>query len=479
MQMQAQLLPRLEQRMKLAPQIIQSIEILQLPTLALQQRVQQELEINPVLETELDSEEAQEKAELEAEEMQEREDDAQDTDEFEKYEEMAEDWWEFQADTMPTRRRSDGEDEKLEAIQNTPAPSMSLHDYLLNQLMLMDVEDDVAEACEYIIFNIDPNGYLAYPLEEIVESMDEPCSMEIAEQSLRIVQTMEPPGVGARTLEECLLLQVSATEPHFELVRNLIGNHLKDIEMNRYPQIAKETGRSIEEVKEAVDFIRTLNPRPGNVFSNEPTHYITPDVIVQYMDGKYEVLLEDKNLPRLYISPYYRQLLRKEKAGSRAREFVKQKFASARWLIDAIEQRRSTLYKVASNIVEFQQDFFEHGTSHLKPLKMQEVADAIGMHVSTVSRAIANKYMQSPQGLHELRAFFTGGTMGQDGHMESWKSIRQKIIEMIENEDKSKPLSDDEIAKRFKRQGLDVARRTVTKYRQALRIPSSRQRKQY
>ena len=479
MRMEAQLQPRLEQRMKLAPQIIQSIEILQLHTLALQQRVQQELEINPVLETELDSEEAQEEAEKEAEEMQEREDDTQETDEFEKYEEMAEDWWEFQGDTMPTIRRSGGEDEKLEAMQNTPAPSISLHDFLLNQLTLLEIEEEVVEACENVIFNIDPNGYLSYPLEEIVESMDEPCSMEVAEQALRIVQTMEPPGVGARTIEECLMLQITATDGEYDLVRELIQNHLKDIEMNRFPQIAKKAGKSIDDIKEAVEFIRTLNPRPGSVFATDPTHYITPDVLVSYIDGRYEVILEDRNLPRLFISPYYRQLLRKEKPGSRAREFVRQKFASARWLIDAIEQRRSTVLKVATKIVEIQQGFFEHGVSHLKPLKMQEVADEIGMHVSTVSRAIANKHMQSPRGLHEMRSFFTGGTMGQDGHMESWDSIRQKIIEMVEKESKSKPLSDDEIAKRFKAKGLDVARRTVTKYRQALRIPSSRQRKEY
>ncbi|MBM4078493.1 MAG: RNA polymerase factor sigma-54 [Planctomycetes bacterium] len=477
MRMEATLQPRLEQRMKLAPQIIQSIEILQLPTLALQERVQQELEENPVLELKQEAEEPEKEGEAEPETP--AEDHEGEDPEYEKIENMADDWRDYFSQTSERRRSSDEGDEKLEALQNTAARPITLQDYLVGQLSMLEMPENVRETAEFIVHNLDNNGYLLAPLDELVTSMDNPVPMTLAEEALKAVQSLEPRGVGARDLKECLMLQLSEKDPHYALAKALIVNHLEDIEQNRFPAIVSKTGQSLDAIKEAVEFIKALHPKPGVLFGEEPSPYVVPDVIVQEMDDKYEVIVEERNLPSLYISPYYRQLLSQEKAGSPAREFIQKKIESARWLIDAIEQRRNTLYKVACKIVEIQKDFMEHGISRLKPLKMQEVADEVGMHVSTVSRAIARKYVQTPQGVYDLKYFFTGGTTSAEGDEVSWGHIKQKLLGIVQNEDKSKPLSDDEIAAKFKEQGLDVARRTVTKYRQALKIPSSRRRRQY
>ena len=229
-----------------------------------------------------------------------------------------------------------------------------------------------------------------------------------------------------------------------------------------------------------IDFIRTLNPKPGSFFGGEHVPYIIPEVKVEYIDGKYEViLLENSNFPQLRISSFYRRIISEKASDPQTRQYIQRKIESARWLIDAIEQRRNTLYKVAVKIVEMQKKFLDEGIFHLQTLKMQDVADAVGIHVSTVSRAIAHKYMQTPQGIFEMKFFFTGGFKSSDGTMESWEAIRQKLTVIIAKEDKSNPLSDEELVKMLKVSGVDIARRTVTKYRKNMKIPSSRQRKEF
>jgi RNA polymerase sigma-54 factor len=479
MKMETILRQRLEQKLKLAPQIIQSIEILQLPALDLQELIAHELEENPVLEIEPPEETPEETA---ADAPSDAElDRRRDQPEFGAVEAMEESLLE-DSYFRPVRRRSDDEDSygKMEAMKNTESRPPSLQDHLFEQFNLLELTPDIREIGEYIIYNMNDEGYLQFSLEEILESMDLPILYPRGEEALDAVQTLEPPGIGARNLQECLLLQMKEDEHSTSFERDLIVNHLKDIELNRFPKIAKDTGRSLDEIKEAVRMISTLNPRPGGLYAGNAAPYVVPDVVVTFVDGEYEVRLEDDYIPHIYINPSYRELLKEQKDNPKISDFIRKKLDSARWLIDAIEQRRNTLFKIAKKIVEIQRAFLDKGITHLKPLKMQEVADSIGVHNSTVSRAISNKYAQTPRGIFPLKYFFTGGTVGDDGNVESRMSLKQRVQDIVDKEDKSKPLSDDEIAEQLRAAaGFHVARRTVTKYRRMLRIPSSRQRKQY
>jgi len=485
MKIGAILSPQLRQQMKLAPQVIQSIEILQLPMLALVEHVQQELMENPVLEELTEDEKNEQKTdeqktlddELEEGKSQE---DAQEDEEFKRLGEMADDWGDYFSQT--NIKRSDGgeeRDRKQEALENTASGSISLQDYLLGQLSILELDDALMAICENMIFSINDIGYLAYPLEEIAESMEIPVSIEQANKALEIIQNMEPLGVGARNLRECLLLQLNQREADYPIIKELISNHLADVETKKYKLIAKKLGYNLELIKKVIEFIKTLNPKPGSLFSNERIPYVTPEVKVDCVDGKYEVtLIGDHNLPRVYISSFYKDVLVGKGHDIDTRRYIRKKIESARWLIDAIEQRKGTLHKVAVKIVEMQSKFFEEGTLGLRTLKMQDVADAVGIHVSTVSRAIAHKYAQTPKGIFELKYFFTGGFVNADGDMESWEATRQKLSKIVKEEDKSKPLSDEEIAAKLREMGGDIARRTVTKYRRSMKIPSSRKRKE-
>ncbi|HUT32769.1 MAG TPA: RNA polymerase factor sigma-54 [Planctomycetota bacterium] len=484
MRMEALLQQRPELRMRLAPQIIQSIEILQLPALELQQRLKQELLENPVLEM-ADSPVVEEEQEQVAEEAP-QEDRAKSDAEFERLREIEDIVREYGSQTYRRVVDPTETDRKYEAMQNTAARPISLQDYLYDQYSLLDTPDDLHEAAENIIYNINDDGYLLpreadHPedaLKEIVESMDGRATLRQAEQALEIVQSLDPPGVGARSLAECLLLQMRHDHEH-TLVREFIAHHLDDLSANRIPKIAKDMGRTLDEIKDAIAFISHLNPKPGTAFSAEVSPYVIPDIVVELVDGRYEVRLEDDRLPRVYINAAYSRLLRDNNTGEAARDYIRKKIQAARWLIESIEQRRSTLYKIARAMVDIQRPFLERGLAHLVPLKMQTVAHTTSVHVSTVCRAIADKYIQTPIGIFPLRFFFTGGTRTTDGRVRSRKSVKDIVRRVIDAEDKQNPLSDDEVAARLQAQGLDIARRTVTKYRKALAIPSTRQRKAY
>lgn len=458
---------RQEQTMKLAPQIIQSIEILQLPLLALEERLQAELTENPVLEME-----------QKRDDTTPREEKPEAPDPFEG---LGEGWREHFTQWSSRSVRHVERDRKLDAMQNTSARGISLQDHLLGQLTLIEITERRHVLCENVICNIDANGYLQYPLEEILPTIDLPdVTLEELEEALTTVQSLEPPGVGARDIRECLLLQLDPDDSHYVLKAELIQNHLEDIRTNRFPQIVRETGRSLEEVKKAVESILTLTPKPGALYDTTEAAYILPDVIIEESDdGSFDLRLQESGMPRLTISPFYRRILASDNDNPATKEYIRKKIQSARWLIDSIEQRRNTLLRVSKSIVEAQREFLKKGTPHVQPLRMQEVARKIGVHVSTVSRAISNKYMQTPQGIFAMRYFFSGGTLGNNGGCTSWHSIRERIGRLVENEDAQNPLSDEEIARRLVTQGVDVSRRTVTKYRKGMGLPSSRQRRRY
>lgn len=471
MRMEMVLQQKLELKMKLAPQIIQSIEILQLPMLELQQRIEQELVENPVLEELELKPDASEAESAEAEPATKEDNAAEQMEDMEKH-------WEEYSDSSRPRPVREEKDKKHEAMQNTAARPETLQDFLFDQFNLLDITPQQKLIGENIIYNIDGNGYLQSSIPELAAASSgaEP---EDVEPVLAMAQSLDPPGVGARDLKECLLLQL--TDPHkHPLEKELIDNHLEDIHMNRIPKIMRDTNHTAEEIQTALEYIkRHLNPRPGNVFGGETPQYITPDIVVEEVDGTYEVKLLDTHLPQLYISPLYLRMLSDSSTSEQAKEFIRRKIQAARWLIDSIEQRRNTLKKIADEVMRIQRPFLDQGISALQPLKMRTIASTTDVHVSTVSRAIADKYIQTPRGIFALKYFFSGGTRNVQGIMTSRKSIKQLVVDVIENEDKYEPLSDDDIAKKLQIEGIDIARRTVTKYRKGLKIPSSRRRKSY
>jgi RNA polymerase sigma-54 factor len=487
---------RLEQRMKLAPRMIQSMEILQLPLLALEERIQQELIANPVLEVAENEdlpapeEVAPEPRPGEAPESRVAEeerplnvDDKGGAEDFDRLEKMADEWDDFyREEYVPKSDASGGErDAKMDAMANTPAAGESLQETLLEQFGFFTTDPVVREIGETIIRNIDDNGYLRVPLDDVLRDVRPGATLAQAEDALRLVQRLDPPGVGARDLRECLLLQLSRRGSRDEIVRKVITDHLHDIENNRYPQMAKALGVEIDDVKAAVEEISHLNPKPGATITRDIVPYIIPDVEIVYDEkaDDYQVIIRDERAPHLTISRLYRKMLHNRQLDSKTREFVTRNVRSARWLIEAIEQRRSTLSRVVRSIIKFQRPFLDHGPDHLQPLKMQQVADDVGLHVGTISRAVDGKYAETSWGIFALRGFFTGGTENASGETVAWDNVRTRLKQMVDEEDKKNPLSDEDIMARFQAEGITLARRTVAKYRKILDIPSSRRRKQF
>ena len=304
-------------------------------------------------------------------------------------------------------------------------------------------------------------------------------TLEQMTKALSLVHRLDPPGIGGLDLGECLLLQLRRDKQSYPFEEKIIENHLDDLANNRLPKIAKALGATIDDIKVAGETIASLNPIPGKLFGGDAPQYIKPDVLVEEVDGRYEVRVLSDYLPRLRVSDYYRNLYKQSRKDPELKKFIKKKLDSAEWLLAAIRQRQSTLERIAREVVEIQQGFFVHGISHLKPLKMVEVADRVGVHVSTISRAISGKYLQSTRGIYDLKFFFTGGAQKSDGTFEARGSVIQRIKDFVEKENKQKPLSDIEIVRKLEGHGIKISRRTVTKYREAEGIPSSRQRRAF
>ncbi len=478
---------RTEMRLRMAPRMIQSMEILQLPIMALQERIEQELSENPVLvdlrespTTTAEDSDSEESGGAPVAEPVETE-----PNEFDSLTNLDENWSELY-DEGPRRSRaslSEEGDRKQDAMQNMASRPRSFHDDLTEQLGFFDCDAILRALAEYIVYNLDDNGYLPknVTLHDVARDFGHDVTIEQAEEALGMIQRLDPPGVGARDLKECLLLQLTPETPFHDVLRTLITHHLDDLQHNRLPAIEKRTGLSIDAIKEAIEHLRRLNPRPGSSFTlQENTHYVVPDLIVELNDeGNYDVRLADEHTPNLSISHYYQKQLRNKGTDPAAREFIQKRIQSARWLIESIEQRRNTLLKVARAIIDHQRTFLDNGPECIEPLKMQQIADRVGVHVTTVSRAVDDKWVQTTRGIFPLKRFFGGGTTTADGEEIAWDTIKQKLLEIVAKEDKQSPLSDEEVVEEMGRHGLKVARRTVTKYRQALAIPSSRQRKQF
>jgi len=477
---------RLEQKMKLAPHMIQSMEILQLPILALQERIEQELNDNPVLEMEEPpAEEAAEQTETDLEESQpDVPAEIYQPEDFGRIDSLDDDYKEYMSRAGPLRTTpsADEPDRKLEAIKNTAAPAQSLHEYLTEQWQLIDGKAAVKKAGTAIIDYINDKGYLSVRLEQLYSKDKSDFTLDELHAALALVQKLDPPGVAARSLKECLLIQINQSPDDMSFEAQLVAEHMKELLDNHLPNIAKKMNCSIEKIKLAVRRLSKLDTSPGLQIGRTRNHAIKADVIVELdeQSNEYIVSLADYNLPTLKINSYYAQMTKDPKTTDKTKKYIQTNIRSAQWIIGAIEQRKNTLLKVAKSIVKFQKDFFGMGPLYLKPLPMAKVADVVGVHLATVSRAVAGKYLRCSWGLLPLRRFFSGGTEDTSGNEHSWHAVRVKLQQIVDAEDKSKPLSDDQIRQKLAEAGItNLARRTVAKYRKILNIPAARFRKKY
>jgi RNA polymerase sigma-54 factor len=480
--------------MKLAPRIIQAMEILQLPLLALQERIDAELVSNPVLEvSEGGDGESTEAVPLERDRGEAQmvvDENHGNREDFNRLDDMTREYGQdFANDDAPysTRRSHDGEpDAKLEAMANAPGPGQTLEDYLREQWVFVDADPAVQAAGEMILGAIDADGYLRTNLEQLAAECAETnpdVTLDAFRQALPLVQALDPTGVGARDLRECLLLQLNAQALAGRDVRletQIVSSFLREVEMNRLPAVAKRLGCSLEDVKGAIRNMSHLDPRPGLRIGSQAAPVIHPDVIVQIDDnGNVVVIMADDYLPNLAINEYYAQQVRDRNTDAKTKQFLRRNIRSAQWIMEAVAQRRHTIRRVTEEVFKVQREFLDSGPEALKPLPMADVAEKVGVHVATVSRAVADKYVQTPRGIFPLRMFFSGGTKTADGADMSWDAVRAKLQEIVDNEDKSKPLNDDELAKALNDAGIDIARRTVAKYRGLMNIPPARKRKEY
>ena len=484
---------------KLSPQQIQYIKLLQLPTLALEQRIKAELEINPLLDEGEELEESieedaeqEERAEAETAEAEIREEQGDREEEF--------DWDELLNSSDDLYGYKARVDQSEEDDREMPMPARtSMTEHLRDQLLFLDLTEDELLIAEQIIGSIDEDGYLRRPLESIIDDImfnyGAMLTEADVERVLKRVQQLDPVGIGARDLRECLLVQLHAMPPDTtgrDVAIRMLEDAYKAFTMKHFDQIMKKLDVDEEDLKQAYDLIQhRLNPKPGEGEFTAQQNYITPDFFVRYVDGDFIISLNGRNAPQLRISREYRKMLhqmsvekkkgREMRNGSfdeETKKFLKNKFESARWFINSINQRRHTMTKVMHAIVELQQDFFRYGEGHLRPMILKDVAEIIEMDISTVSRVVNGKYVQSEFGVYELKYFFSEGLTTDSGEEVSNKEVKAIIEGIIAQEDKAKPLSDQKIAKMLEKRGFNIARRTVTKYREQLGIPVARLRKE-
>ena len=453
---------RLDLRLQLSPQLIELLKLLQLPRLELEQLIRLELQQNPLLE----------EVEEDLEEDQPEEETAEDSEPEDEFE-----WAEFLQDGLdsaykPDRRRTE------DFTQQIPEVPASLRDHLITQVHLKAESNEQMLIGEYIVDSLDDDGYLrSVNVEEIATALN--VQVEKVEDALALLQSLDPPGVGARELKECLLIQLRNSGKDGGLEVKIVEGHLNDLKNKRYQAIARSLRVNEKVLQKAIGVISALQPRPGSGAWGSAVRYVTPDVMIERTEDEFRVFLNETNIPHLRISRSYKEVLSGRRGRSKKeREFVRKRLASARFLINGLDERRRTIMKVMSFICETQNDFLERGVTSLKPMTLRTVADALGIHESTVSRVIRGKYIQTPQGVFNLKFFFSGAVKSYRTEEVSSRSVRARIGELIKNEDKKKPLSDKRISEVLESEGFEVARRTVGKYRDELRILPSKMRRE-
>ena len=451
----------------LAPQLQQSLQILQAPTLELRNIVQQELQTNPVLEEEANGQETEDRSASDEADFQE---------EFDRLAKLDEEWRDYMAQNVSYSGRSQEDEERRQFFLDSLANQETLQQHLLEQLNTADVGAEKRKSAELLIGNIDDLGFLSAPLEEIADLSGTP--IEKLQDALDLVQTFHPVGVGARDLKDCLLIQLRRLGKGQSIEYQIVDQYLDDLGRKRYPDIARRLGLTVDQIQKAANFIATLDPKPGQIFSPEPNSYVLPDVLVEKVTDDYVVSLTGDQIPHLRINKTYRDLMTQSRNGGEVRDYIREKIRSGKFLIKSIHQRQQTILNIAIEIVKRQRDFLDHGTAFLKPMTMVQIADAVGVHETTVSRAISGKYIATPQGVVEMKFFFTPGYQTNDGVSLSNTSVKETIADLVRNEESRMPLSDKEIVEILSERGIPIARRTVAKYRAELNILPSNLRKQ-
>ncbi len=457
----------LKQKMIVTPQLKQSLDILQLTNLELAQYLQQKMLENPALES------------IEEEEETEQEDEEED----EVSPELGEEWLEYfgpdSGNDEEYYRPSDDTAYVSDIIEDTISYPSSFRDDLISQLHFKVSSPEKMGLLALLVANLDDDGYFRKDINEMAKDFGIP--VDDIEKGLRLIQSLDPPGIAARNLKECLLIQVKRLGIPNEVVIALISNYLEELGRGKYNKIIEEMKISKEELREALEEIKKLNPIPMSGSSaTEQGSYITPDVIVREIDGECYVMINDNSVPRFRINPFYRRILkekREEGGDKKAYEYVKDRINAAAWLLRCVEQRRNTIYQVTKTICDHQKDFFKKGVEALRPLNLVDIADELGIHESTVSRVTSKSYIQTPRGVYPFRFFFPTELSSSDGTGVSSTSVKKLIQDIIQSEDPKHPLSDEKIAQRLKEQGIGIARRTVAKYRNEMKILSARQRK--
>jgi RNA polymerase sigma-54 factor len=451
----------------LAPQLQQSLQILQAPALELRNIVQQELQTNPVLEEEIGSVENEDRSN----------DDTEFQEEFERLAKLDEEWRDYMTQNVSYSSRNLEDEERRQFFLDSIASQETLQLHLWEQLNTADVTEQQRQAAELIIGNIDDIGFLQTPIEEI--SANTGRSLEELQDVLNLIQSFHPVGVGARDLRECLLIQLRRLGKEGSLEYQIVDEHLADLGRKRLPEVARRLGVTVEQVQRAANFISTLDPKPGQIFTPDPNSYVLPDVSVDKVGDEFAISLNGDQVPHLRISKTYRDLMTQGSNGTDVRDYIREKIRSGKFLIKSIHQRQQTILNIANEIVKRQYEFLENGTAFLKPMTMAQIAETVGVHETTVSRAISGKYMATPQGVFEMKYFFTPGYQTTGGATLSNTSVKEAISELVRNEDTHNPLSDKEIVEILSDRGIPIARRTVAKYRAELNILPSNLRKQY
>ena len=473
MEMRQQL--KMSQQLVMTPQLQQAIKLLQLTRLELQDVVRQELEENPLLEESQEAEEVREAESADSEEAAEPVE--EDFKEVHAESDSIRDWDSFLDGYTYSSGEQYRDDDDRPSFESLLTRRGTLTDHLMWQLHMGPFSSDDVCIGEEIIGNIDDDGYLRATLEEISDVCG--VDVQVAAFVLERLQEFDPCGVAARSVQECLLIQARFLGMGESVVESILLHHIKELETRKYKQIARDLGVDISQVLMAAKIIEGFDPKPGRVFSSEEIQYISADIFVYKVGDEYLVTLNDEGLPNLRLNPYYTEARGSGMIDAKADEYISDKVRSALWLIKSIQQRQRTIYKVAKSIIRFQREFLDRGIEYLRPLVLRDVADDIGMHESTISRVTTNKYMQTPQGLFELKYFFNSGLSTSEGDFVASESVKNRIREIIEKEDVRKPLSDQKIADMLSGQTVIIARRTVTKYREILKIGSSSERKRH
>ena len=466
--MQMYLSQKLLLQQKQSPQQVLLSSILQLPVLRLEQKLRQELVMNPLLEIDMEIEEEMELEKDTGEADEDEEGEAEKDEEEIDWDEILNDEENFEF-KLPRERR----DEEIDRPE--PAP-VTLMDHLFEQLYLAPLSDEESKIGEYILWCIDDAGYLACDVEDIVEDLDK--EPETVEKVLSVIQRFDPVGIASRNLQECLLIQLLDTESRDELAIRMIRECFEDFANKRFEKIARKMSIILEEVKRIMEVVSKLNPKPGERYVSKGENYITPDIFVEKVDGKFNVHLNDWNVPRLRINESYKLLLKnKTKVTKETRDYIRQRLESARWMINSIYQRRSTILRVMESIIDYQREFFENGKEYLRPMILKDVAEDVELDISTISRVTSGKYVQTETGVFELKYFFSERMETTDGEDVSNKLIKTRLRNIIEKEDSRKPFNDHKISELLEKEGFLIARRTVAKYREQMRIPVGRLRR--